>query len=144
MRMGDLYAGVGFFSTFAAACGVEVIAIETSSSACVDFEQNLTAFEGISLYEAPVEMALPAVPINLDVVLLDPPRAGLSRPALDALINHRPPSIVYLSCDLGTFARDAKRLRAGGYSLQEVTPIDLFPQTFHIETLSIWKWGNAR
>jgi 23S rRNA (uracil1939-C5)-methyltransferase len=144
MRLGDLYAGVGFFSALAADSGVEVIAIETSSSACADFEQNLAAFEGISLYEAPVEMALPAVPANLDVVLLDPPRAGLSRPALDALLNHRAPRIVYLSCDLGTFARDAKRLQAGGYYLQEVTPIDLFPQTFHIETLSIWDWGEAR
>jgi 23S rRNA (uracil1939-C5)-methyltransferase len=135
---------VGFFSAFAANTGVEVIAIEASNSACSDFERNLSEYDDVSLYESSVEIALPVLPTHMDVVLLDPPRSGLARSALDALLKHQPRRIVYLSCDLGTFARDAKRLRAGGYHLQEVTPIDLFPQTFHIEILSAWNLGQAR
>jgi 23S rRNA (uracil1939-C5)-methyltransferase len=139
MTFFDLYAGVGLFSAYAAQRGVRVFAIEESPSACFDFETNLREFDNISLYEAPVEHALSTFNAPADVVLVDPPRSGLSREALDAILSHEPARLVYLSCDLGTFARDARRLNAGGYQLEHITPIDLFPQTFHIETLSGWK-----
>jgi 23S rRNA (uracil1939-C5)-methyltransferase len=139
MNFFDLYAGVGLFSAFAAQQGARVFAVEESSSACADFEVNLGAFEEISLYEASVGAALPAIDVNADIVLVDPPRSGLSRAALDAILKHLPERLAYLSCDLGTLARDAKRLQAGGYELERVKPIDLFPQTFHIETLSSWR-----
>jgi 23S rRNA (uracil1939-C5)-methyltransferase len=116
-----------------------LFAVEESSSACADFEVNLEAFVEISLYEASVGAALPAIDVNADIVLVDPPRSGLSRAALDAILKHLPERLAYLSCDLGTLARDAKRLQAGGYELERVKPIDLFPQTFHIETLSSWR-----
>ncbi len=134
----DLYAGVGLFSAFAAKQGAHVFAVEESGSACADFEVNLEHFREISLYESPVELGLPAIKASPDVILVDPPRAGLSRKALDALSAMTAERIVYLSCDVGTLARDAKRLEKAGYQLDQVSPIDLFPQTFHIETLSTW------
>ena len=139
MTFFDLYAGVGLFSAFAAQEGARVFAVEESSSACADFEANLSEFEEISLYEASVEAALPAIDATADIILVDPPRAGLSRATLDAILNHLPERLAYLSCDLGTLARDSKRLREGGYELSSIIPIDLFPQTFHIETLSSWR-----
>jgi 23S rRNA (uracil1939-C5)-methyltransferase len=139
MHFFDLYAGVGLFSAFASKQGARVFAVEESASACLDFEINLQSCDDVWLYEAPVEDALAAVDTSADVILVDPPRAGLSRTALDSILQHNAKRLVYLSCDLGTFARDAKRLRTGGYVLGCVIPIDLFPQTYHVETLSTWQ-----
>lgn len=135
----DLYAGVGLFSAFLAQEGARIIAVEEASRACSDFEVNLEAFEDIELYEAPVEAALPAIDSQPDAVIIDPPRAGLSRVALQNIIDLSPPRLVYVSCDPATLARDGSRLREAGYHLIHCTPIDLFPQTFHIETVSLWQ-----
>jgi 23S rRNA (uracil1939-C5)-methyltransferase len=134
----DLYAGVGLFSAFVAAAGARVVAVEESPEACADFEANLTEFDSVDLYESPVEVALPAIPARPDAAIVDPPRAGLERAALEALITCSPRRLVYVSCDPATLARDGKRLAQAGYHLERVTPIDLFPQTYHIETLSLW------
>ena len=71
--------------------------------------------------------------------IVDPPRAGLERYALDAILSIKPQIIAYVSCDPSTLARDAARLIVGGYRLVEVTPFDLFPQTYHIESISIFE-----
>lgn len=134
----DLYAGVGLFSAFLAEAGTHIVAVEESPQACSDFEINLEEFDGVELYEAPVETALAAITAKPDAVLLDPPRAGLSLEALEHLLRHEPPRLVYLSCDAATLARDAQRLNKAGYHLERATPIDMFPQTFHIETLTTW------
>lgn len=135
----DLYAGVGLFSAFAAANGASVVAVESSSSACLDFEVNLDPFEGIELYEATVGEALPAIGRSPDVIMADPPRAGLGSDVVDAILDHHPQRLVYVSCDPATLARDAGRLAEGGYDLVECAPIDLFPQTYHIESVSVFE-----
>jgi 23S rRNA (uracil1939-C5)-methyltransferase len=135
----DLYAGVGLFSAFLAEAGARVVAVEQSPSACADFEANLAEFDDVALYEAPVEVALPAIARKPDGALVDPPRAGLELEALEALVAASPTRLVYVSCDPATLARDGKRLKQAGYRLERVTPIDLFPQTFHIETVSRWR-----
>jgi 23S rRNA (uracil1939-C5)-methyltransferase len=76
--------------------------------------------------------------ISPDVVIVDPPRAGIGRNTIDALIKLKPNRIIYVSCDPATLARDASRLEKGGYSLVQLTPFDLFPQTFHIESISVF------
>ena len=134
----DLYAGVGLFSASIAESGVHVVAVEESPHACRDFSLNLDRFSHIDLYEGGVGIALPQIKPQPDAVLIDPPRAGLSRAALDSLLDRSSSRIVYVSCDPATLSRDGKRLKAGGYSLESVTPVDLFPQTFHIETISLW------
>lgn len=134
----DLYAGVGLFSAFIAERGSRLIAVEESPSSCLDFEHNLNEFEDIVLYEAAVEGALRAIHESPDAVVIDPPRSGLSRDALDAIVELKPERIIYVSCDPATLARDGKRLHRANYNLDTVTPIDLFPQTYHIESVSRW------
>jgi len=138
----DVYCGVGLFSKFFAAKCQQVIGIETSESACEDFVFNLDEFDNVELYEGAAEEILPGLAGRLDsstFAIVDPPRAGIERHALDAIISIKPQIIAYVSCDPSTLARDAARLINGGYRLVEVTPFDLFPQTYHIESISIFE-----
>jgi 23S rRNA (uracil1939-C5)-methyltransferase len=138
----DIYCGVGLFSAFfASKCG-RVIGIESSPSACEDFTVNLDEFDNMELYEGTAEDVLPGLVGqigNLSNVIVDPPRAGIERHALDAIIGLNPQIIAYVSCDPSTLARDAARLIQGGYKLKGVTPFDLFPQTYHIESISLFE-----
>lgn len=135
----DIYCGVGLFSAFFAPKVKQVIGIEISPAACEDFAINLDEFDNVELYEALAEDVLPQLKIQPDIVIVDPPRAGLDKKALDAILTLGPKTLVYISCDPSTLARDAARLIAGGYTLLEVTPFDLFPQTYHIECISIFE-----
>ena len=138
----DVYCGVGLFSKFFASKCEQVIGIEASESACEDFVFNLDEFDNVELYEGAAEEILPGLAGRLDsstFVIVDPPRAGLERHALDAILSIKPQIIAYVSCDPSTLARDAARLINGGYRLVEVTPFDLFPQTYHIESISIFE-----
>ncbi len=139
----DLYAGVGLFSAFLAQAGARLVAVEVSPSASADFEVNLDEFEGVELYEAPVEQALPAIGLRPQAVVLDPPRAGLPPEVIGQLAALAPARLAYVSCDPATLARDARRLMQVGYRLERLTPLDLFPQTYHIETLSTWHRSDA-
>ena len=133
----DVYCGAGLFSAFIASRVKTCIGIELSPSACRDFVTNLDDFDNVSLYEGRAEDVLPGLEVKADVVIVDPPRAGLDGMALDALVALRPSVLAYVSCDPATLARDIKRLMKSGYQLQSVQPFDLFPQTFHVETISL-------
>jgi len=138
----DVYCGVGLFSKFFAGKCQLVIGIETSESACEDFAFNLDEFDNVEIYEGTAEEVLPGLAGRLDsstYAIVDPPRAGIEKHALDAIISIKPQIIAYVSCDPSTLARDAARLINGGYHLVEVTPFDLFPQTYHIESISIFE-----
>ncbi|MBN1453746.1 MAG: class I SAM-dependent RNA methyltransferase [Anaerolineales bacterium] len=134
----DVYCGVGLFSAFLAPRCERLIGIESSPSACEDFAANLDEFDHVELYEGTAEDVIPHLNAEQPIVLVDPPRAGVDKRALDAIRQLAPQVIAYLSCDPSTLARDAARLIAGGYSLVDVTPFDLFPQTYHIESISIF------
>lgn len=133
----DVYCGVGLFSAFLAPLVKRCVGIELSESACDDYAVNLDAFDNVELYVGAAEDVLPAMEIKADVVLVDPPRAGLERAALDAIAAMAPATIAYVSCDPSTLARDVKRLIANGYELMEVKPFDLFPQTYHVESVTL-------
>jgi 23S rRNA (uracil1939-C5)-methyltransferase len=135
----DIYCGVGLFSAWIAPVAGRLIGIESSPAACEDFAVNLDEFDNVELYEAAAGETLPGLNVQADAVVVDPPRAGLERAALDGLLRLAAPRLVYVSCDPATLARDAKRLLAGGYRLHSVTPYDLFPQTYHIESLSVFE-----
>lgn len=135
----DLYAGVGLFSRFIAESGASVVAVEQSPWACADFEVNLEAFDTVELYEASVEQALLSVPQAPTAVVVDPPRAGLGREVVQGILSLGPSCLVYVSCDPSTLARDGRQMADGGYALESVTPVDMFPQTYHIETVSVWR-----
>jgi 23S rRNA (uracil1939-C5)-methyltransferase len=135
----DVYCGVGLFSAFfAPKCG-RVIGIELSESSCEDFGVNLDEFDNVELYEGLAEEIIPHLEVQPNIVLVDPPRAGLDKQVIDGILNLNPQMIAYVSCDPSTLARDAARFINGGYKLKEVTPFDLFPQTYHIESISIFE-----
>lgn len=138
----DIYCGAGLFSAFFASTYERVIGIESSSSACEDFAFNLDEFENVELYEGLAEEILPNLirhVTDVTYVILDPPRAGLDKAVVDEIIKLSPKVLAYVSCDPSTLARDAARLIHGGYKLKQVTPFDLFPQTFHIESISFFE-----
>jgi 23S rRNA (uracil1939-C5)-methyltransferase len=135
----DVYCGAGLFSAFLASKCERVIGIESSASACEDFAFNLDEFENVELYEAMAEAVIPFLEAKPDIVLVDPPRAGLEKRVVDGILKLNPQRIAYVSCDPSTLARDANRLINGGYTLKDVTPFDLFPQTYHIESVSLFE-----
>lgn len=133
----DVYCGAGLFSAFLAPRVKKVIGIESSPSACEDYLYNLAEFDNVELYDLPAEHVLSALDISPDIILLDPPRAGLSKTVLDSVADLGPDLIVYISCDPATLARDIQRFSQKGFSLEESTPFDMFPQTYHIESFNL-------
>ncbi len=133
----DLYCGAGLFSRFIAPLVKEMIGIELSESACNDFATNLDSFENTSLYMGAAEQILPQLKVKPDAVIADPPRAGLAPRVIDALVKSGAKEIVYVSCDPTTLARDCRALVDGGFKLADIQPFDLFPQTYHIETVCL-------
>jgi 23S rRNA (uracil1939-C5)-methyltransferase len=138
----DVYCGVGFFSAFLApGCG-RVIGIEASPAACEDFCSNLDEFHHVELYQGRAEDVLPGLVGRIGnrvCLLVDPPRAGLEKSVVDGVLSLDPQVVAYVSCDPSTLARDAARLLKGGYRLKDVTPFDLFPQTYHIESIALFE-----
>lgn len=135
----ELYAGVGLFSAFIAPQVEHLTAIESSGSACHDFITNLADFDNVVLYEAEAEAVMPTLNIQADILIADPPRAGLPPEVHDSLSAIQPRQITYISCDPATLARDTKKILQKEYRLLSVTPFDLFPQTAHIESISLFE-----
>ena len=135
----DLYAGSGVFSLGAAvAKGARVRAVEGDRVSAADLIANAAVSENVQPFEQPVEDFLSASPKAADVLVVDPPRTGMSREALDGVIRLRAPRIVYVSCDVATLARDARRLVDAGYSIERTDAFDLFPNTPHVETVVVF------
>lgn len=134
----DLYCGVGLFSAFLQERVGRLVGIEAAPSAVEDFTINLDEFDDVEIYESRVEQALAVLDFRPDVALVDPPREGLDRKVVEWIVKAAPPALVYVSCDPATLARDAKWLGAGGYQLEEARLFDMFPQTYHIESVSLW------
>jgi 23S rRNA (uracil1939-C5)-methyltransferase len=134
----DAYAGTGTIALYLARQASEVIGIESNvdavSDAIVNIDANLVGNCTMELGE--VETVLPrllAQGVTPDVAVLDPPRAGCDPAVLQALIAAGVGRIAYASCAPSTFARDARLLREAGYTLTGVQPVDMFPQTYHVE-----------
>jgi len=132
----DLYAGVGLFTAFLAERASLVTSVESYPPAVTDADENLRDFENVTLIEGSVEEVVPDLEGPFDAAVVDPPRNGMEGRALDALAAHQPRTIIYVSCDPATLARDAKRLAQKGYRLMDIQPVDMFPQTFHIECVA--------
>jgi 23S rRNA (uracil1939-C5)-methyltransferase len=132
----DAYAGVGTFAALVSPHAKRVFAIEEAPSALENARYNLRDLHNIEYYQGKVELVLPTLDVDPDVILLDPPRSGMDRRATNGVLKHRPRRLIYVSCDPATLARDLQILVEGGYRLLDVTPIDMFPQTYHIECIA--------
>jgi 23S rRNA (uracil1939-C5)-methyltransferase len=132
----DLYAGVGLVTAFIAERASFVTSVESYPPAVTDADENLVNLDNIDLIEGSVEDVLAEFDEPVDAVVLDPPRTGVEAAALDRLDDLGARTIVYVSCEPATLARDAKRLTAKGFRLVDVQPVDMFPQTYHIECVA--------
>ncbi len=140
----DAYTGVGTFAVLLAPYVARVIAAEESSAAVADARENAAGIPGIEFVLGRTENVLDNLPARPDAVVLDPPRSGCHPQALTSLIALALPRIAYVSCDAETLARDLKVLHGGGYALDRVVPIDMFPQTHHVECVALLHWtGKA-
>ena len=135
--MMDLYSGVGLFSKFFAKLFDRCIAIEGAPSAVGDYVVNMDEYDHIEVYEGSVESILPSLDEQPEMVIMDPPRSGVDARVVDWLSEREVEKVIYISCDPSTLARDIKRMIQQGYHLQEVSMFDQFPQTYHIETISV-------
>lgn len=131
----DLFAGVGLFAVPLAKRFDRVIAVESNPAAARDLENNVRGKGAIELRAVDVEKFLDRHKETPDLAVVDPPRAGLEPGALKALLRIGPKRITYVSCEPPTLARDLGVLREGGYDITDVQLFDLFPETFHIESL---------
>jgi len=139
-RVVDAYGGVGLFGRLLAERAASVVVVETGPAAVADARVNLAALANAEVVAGRAEQVVGTLSGRIDALVVDPPRAGCAPPLLEALAHRRVARLVYVSCDPATLARDAARLTALGYRLQELQPVDLFPQTFHVETVSTWTW----
>jgi len=136
----DLYCGVGLFTLPLARRFGRVVGVESGRRAVDSAKKNLAAAnlgnaeifaEGVGSWLAANEREF----ANADLVLLDPPRSGTERGAVESIGRMRPRRIVYVACEPSTLARDLRKLIDAGYSIDSITALDLFPQTHHVETI---------
>jgi 23S rRNA (uracil1939-C5)-methyltransferase len=137
----DLYSGTGAISLLLARRCRRVYGIEVSAAAVADAGRNAQAngIDNCTFLSGEVRYVLPELlrqGVRADVVVADPPRAGFHPKALAALVDLAPARMVYVSCNPSTLARDLGDLARGGYQLQWVQPVDMFPQTPHIEAVA--------
>ena len=133
----DAYAGVGTIAVLLAPYVGRVIALEESSAAVADARENAAGLSNIEFILGKTEEVLHRLTEKPDAVVLDPPRAGCRPAALNNLIQLAPSRVAYVSCDAETLARDLKVLCESAYTLKEVVPLDMFPQTHHVECVAV-------
>ena len=138
----DLYSGIGLISLWLARRAGRIFGIEENAEAVRDAVQNARAnrLDNCHFLAGPVEREIDRLTrqkVRPDIVILDPPRVGASDKALAKIISLKAPKIIYVSCNPTTLARDLSRLARRGYYLESVQPLDMFPQTSHVETVAI-------
>ncbi len=144
----DLYAGVGSIGLYLAKDARQVVAIEEIPTAIEDAEANaeLNGIENFVGYAGDVAAVLTEAFAKThgapDVVITDPPRAGMHADVVAMLVQLAAPRLVYVSCNPATQARDLKLLVEGGYKLERARPVDMFPQTPHCEAVAVLGWGG--
>lgn len=144
----DAYSGIGTMTLALAEKAKEVYGVEIVPQAIENAKMNAkdngienVTFEVGDAGEWLVKKAKAG--LDVDVVVVDPPRKGLSKAFIDSVVKMQPERMVYVSCNPSTLARDLKRLNEGGYTVEKVQPVDMFPQTYHIESVALLTRSEA-
>lgn len=139
LLVGDLYAGGGTFSIPLSKAGADVIAIEAAGSSVRDLRRNAEINNAdVDVIGGDAAREIKNIG-GLDVLVVDPPRAGLANGVVEDIAAAAPTRVAYVSCNATTWARDVVKFESNGYQLVSVQPVDLFPQTFHCEVVSIFQ-----
>jgi 23S rRNA (uracil1939-C5)-methyltransferase len=144
----DAYCGTGTIGLWLAPYAKEVRGIEVIPEAVEDAKRNAERNKraNASFYVGEAEELLPRwvkSGFSPDIIVADPPRSGLDRKFLDTILRTKPKRFVYVSCNPSTLAKDCKVLLDGGYAIEWVQPVDMFPQTSHVECTVLLKWKGA-
>ena len=149
-RVLDAHAGAGGIALYAAhhRPQTQVVGVDITAPAIADAKENaaLNGIENAQFHTGAAETLVPQLlreGFGPDVAVLDPPRRGCETTLLDTLVTAEIPRIVYISCDPATLARDIKRLCEGGYALQNITPVDMFPMTGHVEAIALLRRADT-
>jgi 23S rRNA (uracil1939-C5)-methyltransferase len=147
-RVFDLYCGIGTISLALALDAAEVVGVESVERAVADAIENARAngVDNARFYAGDVRTAVRPLleeEGGADVVVVDPPRAGLSQKIVRRVLEVEPSKIVYVSCNPTTLAPNARQMVDAGYELRSVTPVDMFPQTPHIECVALLERAGA-
>nr|WP_236291786.1 23S rRNA (uracil(1939)-C(5))-methyltransferase RlmD [Paenibacillus allorhizoplanae] len=137
----DAYCGIGTISLFLAQRAGQVYGVEIVEEAISDARKNaeLNGMTNVHFEAGPAEVVLPEWTrqgVRPDVIVVDPPRKGCDPALLATILELRPQRVVYVSCSASTLARDLRVLVDGGYGVAEVTPVDMFPHTVHVESVA--------
>ena len=135
----DAYCGVGLFGLSLAGRVRRVIGVEGNPWAVADARFNAQNMANVDIVEGAVEDVVPGLDGPVALAVADPPRQGLAPQVRAALGPLAPRRLAYVSCDPAILARDAHALMEAGYRLRHVRPIDLFPQTYHVESVALWE-----
>lgn len=141
----DAYCGIGTISLFLAQHADQVYGVEIVPEAIEDARSNalLNEMRNVKFEVGASEDVIPRWKeqgIEADVIVVDPPRKGCDPRLLDTILEMKPERVVYVSCNPSTLARDLRVLEDGGYRTVEVTPVDMFPHTVHVESVAMLKW----
>jgi len=141
-RVIDAYCGIGTISLFLARQAGHVYGVEIVPEAIEDAKRNaaLNGIDNASFEAGPAEVVMPRwrkEGVEADVVVVDPPRKGCDPALLETILALQPKRVVYVSCNPSTLARDLRILEDGGYKTVEVTPVDMFPWTVHVESVAV-------
>ncbi len=136
----DLYSGIGLFAAALADRGATGLAVEGDAASGQDLTLNAEQSSGrLEVHLGSVEEVVATIPARRpDVVVVDPPRTGLSAAVAEGLLRWQAPRLVYVSCDVPTLARDAAKCLASGYRLSSVEALDMFPNTPHVECVAVF------
>jgi 23S rRNA (uracil1939-C5)-methyltransferase len=138
----DAYAGVGVFASLLSNKVRKVIAVEESQAAVKDALFGLNDLDNVHYIQGKTEEVLEELKEEIDVIILDPPRTGCHPQAVASVISSKANKIAYVSCDPASLARDLDILVQGGYQIDSVDPIDMFPQTYHTECVTTLSLNN--
>ena len=135
----DLYSGVGLFSLRLSSAAKRVVGVESSrvSYKAAVSNSHINERRNTQFVNADVLEFLKGSEDNFDIVIVDPPRSGMGKEVVSELLKISPRKVIYISCEPSTLVRDVKILTDAGYRLERVVPFDMFPQTFHVETVAV-------